>query len=138
LISFLIDFLMSIQSFNIKFIRDWTSDFFFNLLFIRLFQFHDLNNKFEELTKVIGAFFFLFLVSFFFQFYHLILGWLRIKFHDLFKFAFYKLILISWLVSQVWQVNPSWLKLFLYIYIFNFISFQFYFFDIGLIKNWVS
>jgi hypothetical protein len=37
-----------------------------------------------------------------------ILGWLRIKFHNLFRFTFYEVILISWSESQVWPVGLGW------------------------------
>jgi uncharacterized membrane protein AbrB (regulator of aidB expression) len=49
-ILFLIDCLVLISYFNIKFIRDCASWFLFNLLFTRLSQFHDLDHGFDELT----------------------------------------------------------------------------------------
>lgn len=50
-ILFLIDCLVSISYFNIKFTRDCASWFLFNLLFTRLSQFHDPDHGFDELTR---------------------------------------------------------------------------------------
>jgi hypothetical protein len=43
--------------------------------------------------------------NFNFQFHHLLLYLLRIEFHNIFYFAFYKIILILWPESWVLQVN---------------------------------
>jgi hypothetical protein len=69
---------------------------------------------FDRLIWLNGVFFFL--NDIFFQFYLLIFGWLEIKFHDLFWFAFYEIILvfflslmysISMVVSLKFQRNSS-------------------------------
>ena len=78
------------------------------------------------------SFFFLFLINFFSQIHHLILGWLRIRLHDFFPFVFYKVILISWRKLQVWPVNSSRLELFLY-HFFNQIFFLILYF-----QHWID
>ena len=57
---------------------------------------------FGRLTPVLFIFF---NWQFFFQFHHSTLGWLGIRFHDLFWFALYKVISVSLLKSRVWRVN---------------------------------
>ena len=42
---------------------------FYNLVFMRLFQYHDSDCKFNGLTRLTQVFFSLFLINFFFQFY---------------------------------------------------------------------
>jgi hypothetical protein len=68
--------------------------YFFNLVFIRLFQSHDLNHD-SDLTQLTRVFILFFIIEFFSQFHILILGWLRIILHDLSQFAFYEVILVS-------------------------------------------
>jgi hypothetical protein len=55
------------------------------------------------------------LFCFFFQFHPLILGWLRIRLHNFFRFAFYEVTPASWLGSRVWSINLSWLMWFFHV-----------------------
>jgi hypothetical protein len=98
--------------------------YFFNLFFIRLFQSHDLDHD-SDLTQLTRVFIPFPIIVFFSQFHILIIGWLRIILHNLSQFAFYKVILVSWLGFQVCQINSSWLMLFFYIF-FTWFFFQFY------------
>jgi len=81
---------------------------FFNFI-TRLSWSHDLICEFSKLTLVD--------LSFFFQFHPSMLGWLRIKFHNLFLFSFFKVIPVSWPESKLIQVF-FWSFL---IFFFNFI-----------------
>jgi hypothetical protein len=86
---------------------------------MRLSHAYDSSHKFDGLIWL-TRFFFIFLIDFFSQFYSLILDWLGIRFHDLFWFAFYEVIHVSWLGSQVWWGNPSWLELFFVLFFIHF------------------
>jgi len=70
-----------------------------------------------------------------FQFYPLILSWLGIRLHNLFQFAFLKVISTSWLGSWVWMINLTRV-------VFSCPFFNWFFFissfNIGLIGNWAS
>jgi hypothetical protein len=57
-------------------------------------------------------FFCLFLIDIFFQFHPSALGWLWIGFRDSYWFVFYEVILILWLRSCIFRVNPYRLRLF--------------------------
>jgi hypothetical protein len=72
------------------------------LLYTWLVRSYNPCHGFGGLTPVLFIFF---NWQFLFQFHHLTLGWLRIKFHDLFWFALYKVISVSLLKSRVWRVN---------------------------------
>jgi hypothetical protein len=70
--------LFLILTFNIKFIRNEASQFFY-LFFMNLSQSHDLDCEFNKLTWVgLGPFFWRLLIDFFFNFHPLILSWLKI------------------------------------------------------------
>jgi hypothetical protein len=73
------------------------------------------------------TFFILFLIDFFCQFHHLTLSWLKIRFCDLFRFAFDEIISISWLESRGCRVNPGLPKLFFVVLFFI----EFYFSTLG-------
>jgi len=81
---------------------------------------HDSYHKFCRLAKLVWVFFGPFLIDFVFQFHPSILGWLGIKFQNLFWFAFYfyKVISASWLESRVWSVNLSCLGWFFRVLLF--------------------
>jgi hypothetical protein len=66
-----------------------------------------------------------FLDCFFFQFHPSLFGWLRILLLNIFMFAFYGVILVSWPRSRVLKISLIWLWFFLG-YFFKFIFFQFY------------
>jgi hypothetical protein len=70
---------------------------------------------------------------FFFQFHPLILGWLRIRLHNFFRFAFYEVTPASWLGSRVWSINLSWLMWF-----FHVIFTCFFFFCNFILQHWVD
>jgi hypothetical protein len=53
----------------------------------------------------------------FFQFYSSILVWLKIRFHNLFWFVFYRIIPVSWSGLWIWQVNLGWLELIQYVFV---------------------
>jgi len=106
-------------------LRVWwvNSSFFFLIDFFPLIRLYDLSYlSFREIILVswLGLWFWwfnpccleLFFLSIFFQLHLSTLGWLRIRFCNSFQFALYWVILISWYRSQVWHVNPGWLKLF--------------------------
>jgi hypothetical protein len=92
----------SLQNFN------WNCLTWFNFLKIGLSWSHDLGRWLSRLPRV----------YFFFQFHPLILGWLRIRLHNFFRFAFYEVTPASWLGSRVWSINLSWLMWFFHL-IFN-------------------
>jgi hypothetical protein len=79
---------------------------------------HDSDHKFYRLAKLVWVFFGPFLIDFVFQFHPWILGWLGIKLQNLFWFAFYKVISVSWLGSRVWSVNLSCLGWFFCVLLF--------------------
>jgi len=56
-----------------------------------------------------------FLIDFFFQFFLLTLSLLRIKFHNLFWFAFCRVIMVFWPGLCMWKVNPCWSRLIQYV-----------------------
>jgi len=100
-----------------------TRVFFFLIDFFPLIRLYDLSYiSFREIILVswLGLWFWwfnpccleLFFLSIFFQLHLSTLGWLRIRLCNSFQFALYWVILISWSRSQVWHVNPGWLKLF--------------------------
>ena len=66
-----------------------------------------------------------FLDWFFFQFHPSLFGWLRILLLNIFVFAFYGVIFVSWPRSRVLKISSIWLWFFLG-YFFKFIFFQFY------------
>jgi len=66
-----------------------------------------------------SSFFMSFLVDFFPQFHHSILGWSRIRLHSFYRFTFYEMIMISLPGSRVWRVSPDWFRSFFFL--FNFI-----------------
>jgi len=72
------------------------------LLYTWLAQSFNPCHGFGGLTPILFVFFNWY---FFFQFHHSTLGWLEIRFHDLFWFAWYKIISVSLLESRVWRVN---------------------------------
>ena len=51
-----------------------------------------------------------FLIAIFFQLHHSILDWLGIKLHNLFWYAIYRVIMVSYFGSWIWHVNRGWLK----------------------------
>jgi hypothetical protein len=74
---------------------------------MRLSRFYNLNHT----VKLINSgFFVLFLI--FFLCYPSILYWLRIRLHNLFRFAFYEIIMVSWLGSRVWSIVSGWIRWF--------------------------
>jgi len=75
-------------------------------------------------------FFLSFFNWYFFQFHHSIFDWLGITHHHLSWFAFYKVILVLWLGSHVFQVNLDRLSLFYYV------TFLFFFSNF-IIQQWV-
>jgi len=83
---------------------------FFYLLSMRLSWCHDLNHKFGRLTWIDSCRFFILFNLIFFMFYPLTLSWLGTGLHNLFWFSFYKVIMVSWPGSQIWHVNPGWLR----------------------------
>jgi hypothetical protein len=72
--------------------------------------------------------------QFVFQFHHSILSWLGIRLHGFFSFAFYEIILISWLKSHVKQVYSSFFFIFFNWYFFTISSFSICFFFFLWIK----
>ena len=72
---------------------------FFYLLYTGLSHSHDPGCGLAQIALEF------FLSFFFLQFHHSILGWMRIRLHNLFWFAFYEVISISWIGSWVWSVN---------------------------------
>ena len=45
------------------------------------------------------------------------LNWLRIRLHNLFQFAFYEVISITWHKLRLWQINSGWLIFFCLLFI---------------------
>jgi hypothetical protein len=77
-----------------------------------------------------GCFMFFFLIDFILNFHPLILGWLKIEFHNLFWYAFHEVILVSWpKFDMLTRVDSTCF--------FSWISFSILSFNIELIKNWV-
>ena len=113
--------------FSLQNFQNWNCLTWFNSLKIGLSWFHDLGRWLSRLPRV----------YFFFQFHPLILGWLRIRLHNFFRFAFYEVTPASWLGSRVWSINLSWLMWFFHV-IFTcfFFFFAISFFNIELIENW--
>jgi hypothetical protein len=105
---------------------DWELGYIIFFIYF-LWGYHNLITRVTSLANWL-EFLFLFLVDFFFKKnYHSMLGWLRIRLHNLFWFAFYEVILISWTESRVWLVNSSEFFCFFLMSTFN----------IRLIGNWV-
>jgi hypothetical protein len=77
---------------------------YFDLFSIRLSQSHDLDRKFGGLTRLTWVFL-PFFNQIFFLFHHSTFYSLKNRFHNLFWFAFYEVILVLWSKSHVWQVN---------------------------------
>ena len=99
-------FFLLILSFNIVF--DWELGFmtYYALLFIRLFQSHDLKMMLNRLTRVDLTYFcIIFLIRFFTNFvvqHWVWQGWLGIELYELFWFVLYEIISVSWPDSQIW------------------------------------
>jgi hypothetical protein len=103
--------------FSLQNFQNWNCLTWFNSLKIGLSWFHDLGRWLSRLPRV----------YFFFQFHPLILGWLRIRLHNFFRFAFYEVTPASWLGSRVWSINLSWLMWFFHVIFtcfFFFLQFQ--------------
>jgi hypothetical protein len=99
-------FFLLILSFNIVF--DWELGFmtYYALLFIRLFQSHDLKMMLNRLTRVDLTYFcIIFLIKFFKNFivqHWVWQGWLEIELYELFWFVLYEIISVSWPDSRMW------------------------------------
>ena len=91
---------------------------YFDLFSMGLSQSYNLSHGCDGFTRVI------FLYFIFFKFYPLTMSWLMIELYNIFQFAFYKVILVSWSKRVVWRVNLCWLRLF---YVFFVIDFFFNF-----------
>ena len=66
-------------------------------------------SKFGKLNRLI--FFYPFLINFFKKIYHSILSWLRIRLQNIFRYTFYKVIMVSWPGLQILHVNLDWPEL---------------------------
>jgi hypothetical protein len=82
-------------NFIIQYWVDWELSFivYFGLCSMRLSWFYDLDHEFGRLTRM---FFYVFFLIDFFLFHPSTLGWLQIELRNLFRFAFYVIILILW------------------------------------------
>ena len=88
-------FFLIFFNFIIQYWVDWELSFivYFGLCSMRLSWFYDLDHEFGRLTRM---FFYVFFLIDFFLFHPSTLGWLQIELRNLFRFAFYVIILILW------------------------------------------
>jgi hypothetical protein len=89
---------------------------------MRLSHCHDPSHEFCGLTRLTHVFLGYFFNWFFFNFILHYLGWLRIMLHNLFRFNFYEVILVSWTESRIDELNYVDLDIFfvfLLIFFFN-------------------
>jgi hypothetical protein len=82
--------------------------FFFNC-FLWIYQDLMTGCGLNKLTRVDSSFFCL-IFLFYFLFNHSTLSWLKNELCNFFKIFLYRIISISWLGSQVWQIDLSWLR----------------------------
>jgi hypothetical protein len=92
---FFLFFSLFFFNFIIQYWVHWELSFIvcFGLCSMKLSWFYDIGHEFGQLTWVF--FCVLFLIDFF-LFHPLTLDWLQIELRNLFRFAFYEIILISW------------------------------------------
>lgn len=83
-----------------------------------------------------SSFFMSFLVEFFPQFHHSILGWSKIRLHSFYRFTFYEMILISLPGSRVWRVSPDWFSSLFFVFWISYFNIGFVYY--GLITQVVG